>query len=168
MQNTPEFDEIYRLYAVSVYRYILQLCENEQLATDILQDTMLKVFTDIGKYRGDCALKTWLCVIARNLYYDHLKKAENRNLPLHETWNLSDGSDLEQRMEDKSQAMQIHALLHRLEEPYKEVFTLRVFAELSFREVGEVFGQSETWARVSFFRARKKLITMLEHEGSTL
>lgn len=166
MQNQPEFDEIYRLYAVDVYRYILRLCENEQLATDILQDTMLKAFTDIGKYRGDCALKTWLCVIARNLYYDYLKKAENRNLPLEETWNLSDGSDLEQRMENKEQTMQLHALLHRLEEPYKEVFSLRVFAELSFREIGGLFTQSETWARVTFFRARKKLLAMLEHEGS--
>lgn len=165
MQNTPEFDEIYRLYAVDVYRYILRLCENEQLATDILQDTMLKAFTDIGKYRGDCALKTWLCVIARNLYYDYLKKAENRNLPLEETWNLTDSSDIEQRLDDKAQAMQLHALLHRLEEPYKEIFSLRVFAELSFRDIGGLFSQSETWARVTFFRARKKLLAMLEQEG---
>lgn len=158
MQNLPEFDEIYRLYATEVYRFLLRLCGNEALAMDILQDTMLKAFTEIDKYRGECNMKTWLCTIARNLWRDHLKKAETRNLPLEESWSLTDGGDLEQHMADKAQALEIHRLLHRLEEPYKEIFSLRVFAELSFKEIGSVFGKSENWARVTFFRAKKKLI----------
>ncbi len=162
----PEFDEIYRLYAADLYRYLLRLTGDSALAEDILQDTMLKAFTGIDKFRGDCSMKTWLCTLARNLWRDHLKKAENRNLPLEESWGIADGSDLESQMADKAQAMAIHRLLHRLDEPYKEIFSLRIFAELSFREIGEVFGKTENWARVSFFRAKKKLIEMMEQEDS--
>lgn len=166
MQKTPEFDEIYQNYAGDLYRFILRLCGNEQLAMDILQDTMLKAFTEIGKFRGECSMKTWLCTLARNLYRDHLKKAENRNLPLEESWNLPAGGDLEERMADRAQALAIHRLLHRLDEPYREIFSLRIFAELSFQEIGQVFGKTENWARVTFFRAKKKLIELLEKEGS--
>lgn len=165
MQTNAEFDEIYRLYAQDIYRFLLRLCGNEQLATDILQDTMLKAFTDIGKFRGECSMKTWLCTVARNLWKDHLKKAENRNLPLEESWDIPDSDDIEQRMTDKMQAIAIHKLLHRLDDPYKEIFSLRVFAELSFQEIGNVFGKTENWARVTFFRAKKKLIELLEKEG---
>lgn len=165
MQHQQEFDEIYRLYAADLYRFILRLCGNEQLAMDIMQDTMLKAFTDIGKFRGECSMKTWLCTVARNLWKDHLKKAENRNLPLEESWELPSGERIEDRMTDKMQAMEIHRLLHRLDEPYKEIFSLRIFAELSFQEIGSVFGKTENWARVTFFRAKKKLIELMEQEG---
>ena len=165
MQHQQEFDEIYRLYAADLYRFLLRLCGNEQLAMDIMQDTMLKAFTDIGKFRGECAMKTWLCTVARNLWRDRLKKAENRNLPLEESWELPSGESIEERMTDKMQAMEIHRLLHRLDEPYKEIFSLRVFAELSFKEIGSVFGKTENWARVSYFRAKKKLIELMEQEG---
>lgn len=161
-----DFDEIYQLYAADVYRYLLRLTRNEALADDLLQDTMLKAFMSADKFRGDCAVKTWLCTIARNLWCDHCKKAENRNLPLDDFGTLSDGGSFEQRLEDQAQAMQIHALLHRMDEPYKEVFSLRVFAELSFREIGNVFGNTENWARTTFFRAKKKLIEMLEQEDA--
>lgn len=166
MEKQPEFEEIYRLYAADLYRYLLLLSGDAALAEDILQDTMLKAFTEIGKFRGDCSMKTWLCTLGRNLWRDHLKKAENRNLPLEESWSIAAAGDLESQMADKAQAMAIHRLLHRLEEPFKEIFSLRIFAELSFREIGEVFGKSENWARVSFFRAKKKLIEMLEKEDS--
>lgn len=161
-----EFDEIYRLYAADVYRYLLRLAQNETLAADLLQDTMLKAFTSIDKFRGNCSVKTWLCTIARNLWCDHCKKAENRNLPLEAAGEIPDSASLEHRLADQSQAMQIHALLHRMEDPYKEVFSLRVFAELSFREIGGVFGKTENWARTTFYRAKHMLIGMLEQEDA--
>ena len=164
MSTQKDFDEIYRLYAADVYRFILRLCQNETLAADILQDTMLKAFTESDKYRGECEIKTWLCAIARNAYRDHLKKAENKNLQLDESWDIPDESSMTDKLEDKAQALQLHRLLHGLEDPFKEVFSLRVFAELSFKEIGGVFGQSENWARVTFFRAKKKLIQLFEKE----
>ena len=161
-----EFDEIYRLYAADVYRYLLRMTQNETLAEDLLQDTMLKAFTSIDRFRGNCAVKTWLCTIARNLWCDHCKKAENRNLPLESAGAVPDTVSFEQQLADQSRALQIHTLLHRMKDPYKEVFSLRVFAELSFREIGRVFGKTENWARTTFYRAKHMLIGMLEQEDA--
>ncbi len=165
MAQNADFDEIYRRYAADVYRYLLRLCGNEQLAQDILQDTMLRALTEFGTFRGGCTIKTWLCTIARNLWLDHCKRAETRNLPLDAVPDAPDTENLEARLSDKMQALEIHRMLHRLAEPYREIFSLRIFAELSFKEIGAVFGKTENWARVTFFRAKKQLIELLEQEG---
>lgn len=162
-----ELDEIYRLYASDVYHFILKLSQDETLAMDILQDTMLKAITSIDKFKGECSMKTYLCTIARNEYYNHLKRADNRNLPLEAAQNAAADEPLEHRISDKMQAMQLHRMLHRLDEPYKEIFMLRVFAELKFSEIGSLFGKSENWARVTFFRAKAKMLELLQNEEDT-
>ncbi|MGN0678788.1 MAG: RNA polymerase sigma factor [Oscillospiraceae bacterium] len=167
MKSTnSEFDEIYRLYAKDVYRFALGLCRNEELAEDIVQDTMLKAVKSIDKFDGRCSLKTYLCTIARNLYLNHVKKAESRNLPLDEAIEVSSGDSVEQKTLDKLQAQQIHKALHQLEEPYKEVFSLHVFAEMKFKDIGALFDKSDNWARVIFFRAKEKIIAIIEKEDN--
>lgn len=158
-----DFNEIYRLYAKDVYRYILSLCRDSVLAEDILQNTMLKAFDNIGSFAGGCSVKTWLCSIARNAYFDHLKKHDNKNIPLDEELD-SIGGDPEKKAMSRLSAVEILKLVHALEEPFREIFTLRFYGELKFSEIGEVFGKSENWARVNFFRAREKLAQMLEKE----
>lgn len=158
-----ELDEIYRQYAPELYGFILRLCRNEALAKDILQDTMLRAVT--SDFRKKCSVKTWLCTIARNLYYDHLKRAESKNLPLDSVPEPEAGDDFEERISDSEYALQIHQVLHRLDEPYREIFTLRVFAELKFNDIGMIFGKSGNWAGVMFYRAKQKLITLLKEEG---
>ncbi|MGN1422274.1 MAG: RNA polymerase sigma factor [Oscillospiraceae bacterium] len=159
-----EFDEIYRLYAGDVYRFALRLCHNEALAQDIVQDTMLKAVRAIDKFDGKCSLKTYLCTIARNLYFNHLKRADNRNLPLDEAEEQPAKVSVEQQTLDRLTAQQIHRALHALDEPYKEVFTLRVFAELKYGDIGALFGKTDSWARVIFFRAKEKIIAIIEKE----
>lgn len=167
MKNTNnDFDEIYRLYAGDVYRFALGLCRSPELAEDIVQDTMLKAVKSIDKFEGRCSLKTYLCTIARNLYLDHVKKADSRNLPLDEVSEIPDGGSVEQQTLDKLRAQQIHRALHSLEEPYKEVFSLRVFAELKFSDIGALFDKSDNWARVTFFRAKEKIIAIIEKEDN--
>ena len=158
-----DFDEIYRLYAREVYRYILSLCRDKILADDILQNTMLKAFDNIGSFKGECSVKTWLCSIARNEYLNHLKKHDNKNVSLDENLDGKSG-DPEQMALSSLSAVDILKLVHALEEPFREIFTLRFYGELKFSEIGEVFGKSENWARVNFFRAREKLAQMLEKE----
>ena len=160
-----EFDEIYRLYSADLYRFILNLCKNESLAMDIMQDTMLRAIENISKFKGNCSIKTYLFTIARNLYLDTLKKSENKNISSDEAeQEFSDGTSFVDRLTDKESALTLHRLLHCLDEPYKEIFSLRVFAELSFREIGDIFGNSENWARTAFFRAKKKIITLMTKE----
>lgn len=159
------FDEIYKAYAKDVYRFLLRLCENETLAEDLLQDTMLKAITSIDSFKENCSMKTWLCAIARNEFLNHCKRAENRNLPLDTAREVSAEDDPFSDLESSELSVQIHRVLHRLDEPFREVFSLRVFAELKFDDIGSIFGKSANWASVTFFRAKKKLIDMLRKDG---
>lgn len=158
-----EFDEIYRLYADDVYRFLLKLSGNQAVAQDILQDTMLKTITSADKFKENCSVKTWLCAIAKNEFYNYTKRCDNKNLTLDEALYVHD-EPLERCFTDRLQALELHSIIHRLDEPYKEIFTLRVFAELKFTEIGKIFGKSENWARVTFFRAKEKIINLLETE----
>ncbi|MBR0512408.1 MAG: sigma-70 family RNA polymerase sigma factor [Ruminococcus sp.] len=158
-----ELDEIYRLYAGDVYRYLFSLCRNEHLAQDLLQDVMLKAVTGFDKFRGDSSVKTWRFTIAKNLYLNHVKRADNRNLPIEEDLLRSE-DNLEERIMDQSQVLHIHRLVHSLDDPYREVFTLRVFAELKFDDIGAVFGKTGNWARVSYYRAKEKILSMMKED----
>lgn len=158
------FNEIYRLYTKEVYRYILLLCRDRTLADDILQNTMLKAFNNIESFSGECSVKTWLCSIAKNEYFNYLKKADNKNVSIDENTDIKSDNP-EKRAISNITAVDILKLVHTLEEPFREIFTLRFYGELKFSEIGEVFGKSENWARVNFFRAREKLARLLEREG---
>lgn len=158
-----EFDEIYRLYADDIYRFLLKLTQNEAISQDILQETMLKAIISADKFKENCSIKTWLCTIAKNEYYNYLKRSDNKNLALDEDIQSHENT-LDNYFSDRMQALELHSVLHNLEEPYKEIFTLRVFAELKFNEIGKIFGKSENWARVTFFRAKEKIIGILEKE----
>ena len=144
-------EELYRTYFDIVYRYICSISQDGPLAEEVTQETFFKALKKIDQFRGDCDVRVWLCQIAKNTLYDHLKKQKKQlsgDEQLEKT--ESDGGELlEEKLAQRSQAMEIHKVLHRLSEPYKEVFSLRIFGELNFREIGMLFGESENWARVT-------------------
>jgi RNA polymerase sigma-70 factor (ECF subfamily) len=150
------FEEIYREYANDVYRFALSLCLDESLAEEITQETFCKALQEIPRFRGQCSLKTWLFQIARNSYLTHCRK-QAKQVGLDSRPEPDDGTDLEAQLADHEAAFALHRLLHDLPEPYKEVFSLRLFGELSFSQIAELFGKSESWARVTFYRAKQKL-----------
>lgn len=149
----PDFEEACRLYFADVYKYILALSRDGAVAEEITQETFFRALATIGTFRGDCRLRVWLCQIARNLYTDLCRERRRFRDSLPET---GDGG-IEERLCDRDAARRLHVLLHALPEPYKEVFSLRTFGELSFADIGELFQKSESWARVTYFRARGKL-----------
>lgn len=159
-------EELYRTYFDIVYRYICSISQDGPLAEEVTQETFFKALKKIDQFRGDCDVRVWLCQIAKNTLYDHLKKQKKQlsgDEQLEKT--ESDGGELlEEKLAQRSQAMEIHKVLHRLSEPYKEVFSLRIFGELNFREIGMLFGESENWARVTYYRARVKIREELEYE----
>ena len=159
-----ELDQIYREYAGDVYAYALSICRDQAMAQDILQDTMLKAVTSYDTFRGDCSVKSWLCAIAKNFCLNAMKRADNNNLPVEES-AVPHPDNIEQQLSDNDTAMRIHKHLHSLDEPYREVFSLRVFAELKFDDIGKIFGKSGNWARVTFFRAKEKLIQLTKEEN---
>ena len=145
-------EELYRTYFDIVYRYIRSISQDGSLAEEVTQETFFKALKKADQFRGDCDVRVWLCQIAKNTLYDHLKKQKKQLLGDErlEEAESADGELLEEKLAQRSQAMEIHKVLHRLSEPYKEVFSLRTFGELTFREIGMLFGKSENWARVTY------------------
>lgn len=151
-----DFGEIYTEYFSDVYKYVLSMSRNEEVARDITQDTFFKAMRYIDRFNGNCKLYVWLCQIAKNTYFSHLKKQTHSDIDRHGNY-LDTKVDLERDYLDKEEAGRLHVLLHNLAEPYKEVFTLRVFGELPFSQIGELFEKTDSWARVIFYRAKKQL-----------
>lgn len=152
--NGMSFEEIYEIYFTRVYRYALRLCRNEADAEELTSDVFFKAMSSLDSFRGDCDIFTWLCGIAKNRYISGQRR-EKPTEPLDES--ISAASSFTDELEDSDAAMRLHERLHVLEEPYKEVFSLRVFGELSFRQIAHIFGKTENWACVTYHRARKKL-----------
>ena len=153
-----EFEEIYKLYYPQVYRFVMSLCGDSNTAEEITQETFFRAMKGINKYRGDCKLSVWLFQIAKNLYFTQKKKEERFcSSAESELENKPDVLNVEELIENKQLAMKIHEVLHLIEEPYKEVFWMRAFGELSFAEIGKIHGKTESWARVTFHRAKIKI-----------
>lgn len=151
-----EFESIYRQYFHCVERYLLSLCHDAHMAEELTAQVFFQALKALPKFRGDCDVRTWLCAIAKNTYLSHLRER-------HPTENVDEllipdpGQGMEERMQDKQQAMAVHRILHGLPEPYKEIFSLRVFGQLSFEEIGNLFGKTSNWACVTYHRARQKI-----------
>ena len=143
-----DYQEIYSLYFQNVYKYVLALSRDPSLAEEITQEAFFKALKSLDSFQGQCKLYVWLCQIAKNTYLSYLKK--HKEPEKEETLT----SSLEEMMMDKESVFLIHQALHNLPEPYKEVFSLRVLGELSFRQIGLLFGKTENWARVTYHRAR--------------
>ncbi len=153
--SRTDFEKLYKTYYMQVYSYVMTIVKNAAMAEEITQQTFYKAMTAKEKFRGGSGEYTWLCAIAKNLSADELRKAAKKaDLEDHEA---GDGLDISAALEDREATLRIHMVLHVLEEPYKEVFQLRVFGELSFRDIGSIFGKTENWARVTFHRARLKI-----------
>lgn len=150
-----DFEAVYREHFTPVYSYLLSLCRDAALAEDITQETFFRALKAIDRFDGRCKLSVWLCQIAKNCWYDRLRRQKSAAAAAGPAENGS--TDVEQQLLDRDEARQIHRLLHRLEEPYKEVFSLRVFGELPFAQIAELFGKTESWARVTFYRAKEKI-----------
>ena len=147
-------DEIYQKYATTVYKYLMSLTHNEELAEELTQETFYQAVRSIKSFEGKCSITTWLCAIAKNQYLSHLRKNSE-----HEDIDEQDipVASAENKAIESLNRVELLKKLHELAEPYREVTYLRAFGGLSFAEIGEVFGKTENWARVSFYRGKEKL-----------
>lgn len=148
-----DFQQVYDLYFKDVYKYVLSLSKDPFLAEEVTQETFFKALNSIESFRGQCRLYVWLCQIAKNTYFTYRVKSGR------EKWRRDpDGQEnLEEKFLERETAFEIHKVLHNLPKPYKEVFSLRTFGDLSFQQIGVLFGKTESWARVTYHRARLKI-----------
>lgn len=158
-----DFEKIYRKYFQYVFFYILQICQNREIAEEVTQETFFKAMSTKSKFQDRSDVRTWLCQIAKNEYLMMLRKNKriDMDIPIDK---IEDTNDFISELSDKETAMAIHKYIHELGEPYKEVFNLRVFAELPFKEIGAIFGKSDAWARVTFSRGKLKIIERMEQD----
>jgi RNA polymerase sigma-70 factor (ECF subfamily) len=159
-----ELDEIYRVYFKSVYLFVLRLSGDEHISEEVTSETFCKAISSIDRFRGDSDMRVWLCGIAKNTYFTYLKK-HKRELSIDETDAESipdSGALLDESISEQEDAKQIREILHTMPEPYKEVFMWRVFGELSFKEIGVLYGKTDNWACVTYHRARKMIQERLE------
>ena len=141
---------------MKVFSYVMTLAKDRSNAEEITQETFFRAISTEKSFRGDSESFTWLCAIAKNIFIDEKRRYAREDDELSEELPDND-TGIEQKLSDKAMSLKIHSILHQLEEPYKEVFQLRVFGELSFAEIGSIFGKTETWARVTYHRARLKI-----------
>lgn len=163
-----DLEQIYETYFKSVYLYMLRLSSNEHLAEEITSETFFKAIKSIESFRGECDMRIWLCQIAKNTYYSYIKKRD-KTFSVAET-ELQDVVDTDafiaEQIIAKEEVQQIRKILHELPDPYKEVFMWRVFGELSFKAIGDLYNKTDNWACVTYHRARKMIKGRLEEIGN--
>ncbi len=149
-----EMEVIYQQHAQTVYRYLLSLTRDENLSEELTQETFYQAIRSSGRYDGSCKITTWLCAIAKNVLLSHRRKH-----PAAEDLEAADLTvpSAEQEASLSLSRVELMKSLHGMPEPYREVLYLRLFGDLSFREIGDVFGKSENWARVTFYRGKEKI-----------
>lgn len=160
-----DFAKIYEDYNKDIYRFALSLCKNQDLAVDICHETFAKAMDKIDTFDGSQDIRAWLFTIARNTLYDFYRKHNKTNTSF--DLNLVEDKKISfvENLADKDLALKVHTFLHSMNEPYKEVFNLRVFGELDFKSIGQIFGKTDNWARVTFYRAKNMIIDYLEEEN---
>ncbi len=158
-----DFAALYARYFRGVYRFALSLCRDTGLAEEITQETFHRALKGLTGFRGQSSVETWLLRIAKNQYYDHVRRRKDVSAD-DVLMDLASRNDLEGELLQKEQLMRVHRLLHGMDEPYREVFSLRVFGELSHAQVASLFGKSEAWARTTFYRAKVQLQERMREE----
>ncbi len=169
MKMTDDMGIIYQRYYGDLYRFCMSMCNNPDLAEDMCHETFYKALKSANTYDGDCKVISWLCQIAKNTYISYLRK-EKRLVKSDEIEQLMDRdagseSSLQEKVEDAETAREIRVIINSLEPPYDEVFRMKVEEEKSYKEIGDFYGKSENWARVTYFRAKQKIVERLKKEG---
>ena len=151
-----DMDAIYRQHAQTVYRFLLAQTQDPVLSEDLTQETFYQAVRTIGQFRGQCKISVWLCQIAKHLWFQHLRK-HGRESPAPEDWPETPVPSAEEGLLAQEGRMDLLRRIHGLSPEGREVVYLRAFGGLSFREIGDVCGRTETWARVTFYRCKERL-----------
>lgn len=167
-----DFDDVYREYLSEVYHFLLRLSGDSDVAEEITQETFTKAYENMEKFRGNCKLDVWLCQIAKNTYFTYYNRQKKRGFEQIEgdfrkgrRVQILAPDNLEREVLDSLTSYEIHKILHKVAEPYKEVFMLRVFGELKFKEIAGIFEKTESWARVTYYRAKEMIQEQIEGGG---
>lgn len=156
----------YEEYFHTVYGFLMGLTGgDDDLAEELTQETFYRAIKNSGKFRGECKMSTWLCQIAKYTFYQHLdKNRRHAEVPLTEMTETGIGEQLEQQFIESEGKLAVYKKIQELPSPMKDVFLLRLTGDLSFKEIGNIFGKTENWARVTYYRGKQILGRELEKD----
>ena len=150
------FETVFSENKVIIYRYLLKLSHRPDVAEELTQETFFRAYMNFSSLKAPEKAPAWLCQIAKHAYFAWYNE-QKKLAPLDEAGAAEPAEPPEHALMQKELSAQALTCLHGLDEPYKEVFLLAVFGEVPFREISALFGKSESWARVTFYRAKQKL-----------
>jgi len=160
-----EFEQLYIKYEKQIYKYLYYLSRDALTAEELSQETFYRVFNSINSFKGNSKVSTWLFQIAKYTFYSYLKEKDKiqRLTDISTFENPSSQLDTPENIYDKKEEeIYIMNSIKKLKQSYQEIVILRIYNELSFKEIGNIFNQSDTWARVNFYRAKNKLCSIME------
>lgn len=151
-------DQIYKQHFKTVYKYLLCLTHDSETSEELTQETFLKAIKNIDKFEKQSKMSTWLCSIAKNLWYDELRKKKIKEVSTEELFELEDKSaNLEEKSISNENKLNLYKRIQNLDKQTREVFYLKITGDLTFKEIGEILNKTENWARVTFYRGKLKL-----------
>ncbi len=167
MKN-KDFEILYKDYFPRIYAFLYKLTGNYTLAEDLTQETFFQAFCSLYRFRGESDIFTWLCAIAKHVYYRNLRKNKN----FLETVSMETlleslqetTAPVEEAVEQRFLAESAKKALLKLPKKYQDVMILRVYAEMKYAEIGETLHISENSARVRYHRAKKTILEMITHD----
>ena len=153
-----KIEKIYRDYYDIVFKYVLCLTHDKDISEDLVQETFIRMIKNIDKFEGKSKLSSWLCEIAKNLWIDYLRKNKRKvELNENEELNIQSEQNIENEYIEREDENKVFEKIKALDEISQKVMYLRIKGEMSFKEIGDVLGKSENWARVTFYRAKQKV-----------
>ncbi len=163
-------EEIYEEYSKLIYNYLFSLTNNVEISQELMQETFYSAIKNIKKFKGNSSVKTWLLKIAVNKWKNYLKTSKNNQLysldeDIKEIEKLLSEPSFEKDLMEKEKRIFLYKSIHKLDENTKEVIYLRLESNFSFKEIGNILGKSEEWARITFYRGKQKLKEDFENEG---
>ena len=163
-------EAVYRRHAQTVYKFLLSQCHSAQMAEELTQETFYQAYKSAHRYNGNCKISVWLCQIAKHLYFDYLKKEKHKTTVGIEHLESFEAVNNQGNLEDtyliKEETKKLLSALRQVKHPYGQVFWLRAYEEMSFKEIGKIYDKSENWARVNYFRAKTKIRKVIEDENN--
>ena len=152
-----DMEQIYKQYFETVNKYLFCLTHNSDISEELTQETFYRAVKKINTFKGDCKISVWLCQIAKNLWYDELKKNKKIENIGDEMYSIQTKEKIEDKLVFNESKIELYKKIQKLDKQTREVIYLRITGELSFKEIGDILNKTENWARVTFYRGKQKL-----------
>ena len=159
-------DAIYIKYCKCVYNFLYKLTNDIELSEELTQETFYTAIKKINTLNKKERIRTWLYQIAKNKWKDYLRKNKKANIDLEENTveNLVANYDIEEDMIAKDNIIEFYKKIHMLDIDTREIIYLKIIRNFSFKEISQILGKNEEWARTKFYRGKLKLKESLKDE----